>query len=128
MGKLRPDERLEDVRTVVDFWRSLALAPQRRRHAGLQRGRRVNKRYLPADVVDEDGVAWLRAPLDPTSAKASSGSATVSSYAFCTSAIPGSASATPATTNELSDGRHAIVRAYLLLGAPAPGLPLGRTS
>jgi phosphohistidine swiveling domain-containing protein len=120
MGKLRRDERLDEVRTVVDFWRRLTLA-----HRG--DGTLDNKdagftnRYLPADVVAELTAATQ--PLDATAAKALKRlNATVSGYSFLyfTDSRVGIYDSGPYVQ---SDGRHTIVRDYLSLGPSAFAYP-----
>jgi phosphohistidine swiveling domain-containing protein len=120
MGKLRPDERLDEVRTVVDFWRRLALA-----HRGDgtldYKDAGFTNRYLPAGVVDS--LASAAQPLDAASSKALKRlNATVSGYAFlyfCDSRV-GICDSGPYLR---PDGRHTIVRDYLSLGPSAWGYP-----
>jgi phosphohistidine swiveling domain-containing protein len=120
MGKLRRDERLDEVRTVVDFWRRLTLA-----HRG--DGTLDNKdagftnRYLPADVVA--GLTAASQPLDATGAKALKRlNATVSGYSFLyfTDSRVGIYDSGPYVR---PDGRHTIVRDYLSLGPSAFAYP-----
>lgn len=120
LGKLRRDERLEDVRTVVDFWRRLALA-----HRGDgtldNKDARFTNRYLPAPVV-EDLVASGQT-LDPAALKALKRlNATIAGYSFlyfCDSRV-GVCDSGPYPR---PDGRHTIVRDYLSLGPSAWGYP-----
>ncbi len=120
MDKLRPDERLDDVRTVVDFWRRLTLA-----HRGDgtldYKDAGFTNRYLPADVVD--ALAACAQSLDPASSKALKRlNATVSGYAFlyfCDSRV-GICDSGPYPR---PDGRHTIVRDYLSLGPSAWAYP-----
>jgi len=120
MGKLRPDEQLDDVRTVVDFWRRLTLA-----HRGDgtldYKDAGFTNRYLPADVVDT--LAASAQPLDPATSKALKRlNATVSGYAFlyfCDSRV-GICDSGPYPR---PDGRQTIVRDYLSLGPSAWGYP-----
>jgi phosphohistidine swiveling domain-containing protein len=120
MGKLRPDEHVDDVRTVVDFWRRLALA-----HRGDgtldYKDAGFTNRYLPAEVVQ--ALAASAQSLDPASSKALKRlNATVSGYAFlyfCDSRV-GICDSGPYPR---PDGRHTIVRDYLSLGPSAWGYP-----
>jgi phosphohistidine swiveling domain-containing protein len=120
MGRLRPDERIDEIRTVVDFWRRLTLA-----HRGDgtldYKDAGFTNRYLPAPVVD--ALASSAQPLDPASAKALKRlNATVSGYAFlyfCDSRV-GVCDSGPYLR---PDGRHTIVRDYLSLGPSAWGYP-----
>lgn len=80
MGKLAPDERLEDVRTVVDFWRRLSLA-----HRGDgtldYKDAGFTNRYLPTHAVDD--LTRGAAKLDPITGKGLKRlNATVSGYSF----------------------------------------------
>ncbi|SHL42840.1 PEP-utilising enzyme, mobile domain [Pseudonocardia thermophila] len=113
MGRLRRDERIEEIRTVVDFWRRLALA-----HRGDgtldYKDAGFTNRYLPADVVDD--LVRQGTTLDAASAKALKRlNATVSGYSFlyfCDSRV-GVADSGPYPQ---PDGRKTIVRDYLSLG------------
>lgn len=120
MGKLRRDERIEEVRTVVDFWRRLTLA-----HRGDgtldYKDAGFTNRYLPADVVDD--LVAQGSPLDAASSKALKRlNATVSGYSFlyfCDSRV-GICDSGPYPRR---DGRHTIVRDYLSLGPSAWAYP-----
>lgn len=120
MGKLRRDERLDEVRTVIDFWRRLTLA-----HRGDgtldYKDAGFTNRYLPAAEVD--ALAGSARELDPAAAKALKRlNATVSGYSFlyfCDSRV-GICDSGPYPR---PDGRHTIVRDYLSLGPSAFGYP-----
>jgi phosphohistidine swiveling domain-containing protein len=120
MGKLRQDERLDEIRTVVDFWRRLTLA-----HRGDgtldYKDAGFTNRYLPQAQVDELTEKSQR--LDPAAAKALKRlNATVSGYSFlyfCDSRV-GICDSGPYPR---PDGRHTIVRDYLSLGPSAWGYP-----
>jgi phosphohistidine swiveling domain-containing protein len=120
MGKLRRDERIEEVRTVVDFWRRLTLA-----HRGDgtldYKDAGFTNRYLPAGVVE--GLVAAGETLDEASAKALKRlNATVSGYSFlyfCDSRV-GICDSGPYPR---PDGRHTIVRDYLSLGPSAWAYP-----
>ena len=120
MGRLRPDERREEVRTVVDFWRRLTLA-----HRGDgtldYKDAGFTNRYLPPEVVD-----GLVAPGRRSTRRASKAlkrlNATVSGYSFlyfCDSRV-GICDSGPYPR---PDGRRTIVRDYLSLGPSAWGYP-----
>ena len=123
MGRLRRDERTEEIRTVVDFWRRLSLA-----HRGDgtldYKDAGFSDRYLPTAVVSE--LADAATPLDPGSAKALRRlNATVSGYTFlyfCESRV-GVADNGP---YPLADGRHVLVRDFLSLGPSAWDYPWAR--
>ncbi|MGD9991578.1 PEP-utilizing enzyme [Pseudonocardia sp.] len=119
MGKLRRDERREEIRTVVDFWRRLTLA-----HRGDgtldYKDAGFTNRYLPQDVVDElAGAATL---LDPDASKALKRlNATISGYSFlyfCDSRV-GICDSGPYPQGS----RRTIVRDYLSLGPSAWAYP-----
>ncbi|GAA1271065.1 hypothetical protein GCM10009609_37700 [Pseudonocardia aurantiaca] len=120
MGKLRRDERIEEVRTVVDFWRRLTLA-----HRGDgtldYKDAGFTNRYLPSEVVD--GLVASSEALDPAAAKALKRlNATVSGYSFlyfCDSRV-GICDSGPYPR---PDGRHTIVRDYLSLGRSSWAYP-----
>jgi hypothetical protein len=123
MGRLRPDERTEEIRTVVDFWRRLTLA-----HRG--DGTLDNKdagftnRYLPDDVVTSLSAATQR--LDAGAAKALKRlNATVAGYSFLyfTDSRVGIYDSGPYVQ---PDGRHTIVRDYLSLGPSTFDYPWAR--
>ncbi|AFA71151.1 hypothetical protein GPOL_c00750 [Gordonia polyisoprenivorans VH2] len=80
LGKLRPDEDIDDVRTVVDFWRRLTLAYRGDGTLDYKDAGFTN-RYLPDAQVDR-----LRASIDavdPTTARdLQQLNATLSGYAF----------------------------------------------
>ncbi|MDN5938113.1 MAG: hypothetical protein L0H83_05570 [Salinisphaera sp.] len=113
MGRLRRDERIEDIRTVVDFWRRLALAL---RGDGTldNKDAAFTNRYLPPDSVDE--LLGQTSPLDRSSAKALKRlNATAAGYSFlyfCDSRV-GVCDSGPYPQ---AGGRHTIVRDYLCLG------------
>ncbi|WP_369253132.1 PEP-utilizing enzyme [Geodermatophilus amargosae] len=120
MGRLRPDERTEEIRTVVDFWRRLTLA-----HRG--DGTLDNKdagftnRYLSPDVVA--GLTATSQRLDADEAKALKRlNATVAGYSFLyfTDSRVGIYDSGPYVQ---PDGRHTIVRDYLSLGPSAFAYP-----
>jgi hypothetical protein len=123
MGRLRRDERTDETRTVVDFWRRLTLA-----HRGDgtldYKDAGFTDRYLPADVVSE--LAGAATPLDAGSAKALKRlNATVSGYTFlyfCESRV-GVCDSGP---YPLADGRHVLVRDFLSLGPSAWDYPWAR--
>ncbi|GAA1864496.1 hypothetical protein GCM10009836_51060 [Pseudonocardia ailaonensis] len=119
MGKLRRDERREEIRTVVDFWRRLTLA-----HRGDgtldYKDAGFTNRYLPQPVVDElAGAATL---LDPAASKALKRlNATISGYSFlyfCDSRV-GICDSGPYPRGT----RQTIVRDYLSLGPSAWAYP-----
>ncbi|MEJ2890568.1 PEP-utilizing enzyme [Actinomycetospora aeridis] len=120
MGRLRPDENIEDVRTVVDFWRRLSLA-----HRGDgtldYKDAGFSNRYLPEPVVG-DLVGRTR-PVDADAAKALKRlNATISGYSFlyfCDSRV-GICDSGPYPHAE---GRRVIVRDYLSLGRSAWNYP-----
>ena len=120
MGKLRRDERLDEVRAVVDFWRRLALALRGDGTLDYKDAGFTN-RYLPSAEVEEiTGQGQL---LDPAAAKALKRlNATVAGYSFlyfCDSRV-GICDSGPYPR---PDGRHTIVRDYLSLGPSAWGYP-----
>jgi len=113
MGRLRPGERTEEIRTVVDFWRRLTLA-----HRG--DGTLDNKdagftnRYLPPGVVAALTAGSQR--LDADAAKALKRlNATLAGYSFLyfTDSRVGIYDSGPYVQ---PDGRHTIMRDYLSLG------------
>lgn len=120
LGRLRRDERRDEIRTVVDFWRRLTLA-----HRGDgtldYRDAGFTNRYLPADAVER--LAGSTTPLDPGAAKALKRlNATASGYAFlyfCDSRV-GICDSGPYPR---PDGRALIVRDYLSLGRSAWAYP-----
>jgi phosphohistidine swiveling domain-containing protein len=122
MGRLQPDERREEVRTVVDFWRRLTLA-----HRGDgtldYKDAGFTNRYLPPEVVD--GLVASGQELDPASSSSKALkrlNATVSGYAFlyfCDSRV-GICDSGPYPR---PDGRRTIVRDYLSLGPSSWGYP-----
>ncbi|HEY3716521.1 MAG TPA: hypothetical protein VGL39_18500 [Jatrophihabitantaceae bacterium] len=120
MGKLARNERLDEVRTVVDFWRRLTLA--QRGDATLDnKDAGFTNRYLP----DKEVATLLAetAPLDPASAKALKRlNATVSGYSFLyfTDSRVGIYDSGPYPAGE---GRAVIVRDYLCLHSSAFGYP-----
>jgi len=120
LGKLRQDERLDEIRTVVDFWRRLTLA-----HRGDgtldYKDAGFTNRYLPEAALD--ALTGRGQRLDPAQAKALKRlNATVSGYSFlyfCDSRV-GICDSGPYPR---PDGRHTIVRDYLSLGPSAWGYP-----
>lgn len=120
MGRLRHDERIDEIRTVVDFWRRLTLA-----HRG--DGTLDNKdagftnRYLPQHVVE--GMADQAISLNGTTAKVLKRlNATVSGYAFLyfTDSRVGMYDSGP---YPYQDGKRVIVRDFLSLGQSVFGYP-----
>jgi phosphohistidine swiveling domain-containing protein len=119
MGELAPGERIEEVRTVVDFWRRLTLA-----HRGDgtldYKDAGFTNRYLPQPVVDE--LAAAATPLDATASKALKRlNATVSGYSFlyfCDSRV-GICDSGPYPCGT----RRTLVRDYLSLGPSAWAYP-----
>jgi phosphohistidine swiveling domain-containing protein len=120
MGKLRRDERLEEIRAVVDFWRRLALALRGDGTLDYKDAGFTNRYLPPAQVEALTGAGRL---LDPAAAKALKRlNATVSGYSFlyfCDSRV-GICDSGPYPR---PDGRHTIVRDYLSLGPSAWGYP-----
>jgi phosphohistidine swiveling domain-containing protein len=120
MGKLRRDERRDEIRAVVDFWRRLALALRGNGTLDYKDAGFTN-RYLPAAQVEE--VTGQSQLLDPAAAKALKRlNATVSGYSFlyfCDSRV-GICDSGPYPR---PDGRQTIVRDYLSLGPSAWGYP-----
>ena len=124
MGRLAPDERIDDVRTVVDFWRRLTLA-----HRGDgtldYKDARFTNRYLPAPVVEAlaAGGSALDGPAGADSVKTLKRlNATASGYTFlyfCESRV-GTCDSGP---YPLGDGRQVIVRDFLSLGPSAWAYP-----
>jgi len=112
MGKLRPRRANGRRATVVGggLLARLRAGPPRRRHAGLQ-GAGFTNRYFAADrrstaLAGSAQGRWTRKlGQSPQAAQPPPSRATPS----CTSAIHGSASATPAPTHG-PNGRHTIVR------------------
>lgn len=120
MGKLGRSERLEEIRTVVDYWRRLTLALRGDGTLDYKDAGFTN-RYLPAAEVEE--LAGQGQLLDPVAARALKRlNATVSGYSFlyfCDSRV-GICDSGP---YRRTDGRHTIVRDYLSLGPSAWGYP-----
>ncbi|MFR9807032.1 PEP-utilizing enzyme [Pseudonocardia sp. RS010] len=122
MGKLGRDERREEIRTVVDFWRRLALA-----HRGDgtldYKDAGFTNRYLPQPVVDE--LTDAGTVLDPAASKALKRlNATVSGYSFlyfCDSRV-GICDSGPYPRRGAA-ARRTIVRDYLSLGPSAWAYP-----
>ncbi|WP_181779253.1 PEP-utilizing enzyme [Pseudonocardia pini] len=120
MEKLRPEERRQEVRTVVDFWRRLTLA---HRGDGTMdyKDAGFTNRYLAPETVEE--LVGQGQRLDPASSKALKRlNATVSGYSFlsfCDSRV-GICDSGPYPRR---DGRHTIVRDYLALGPSAWAYP-----
>ena len=120
MGKVRRDERRDEVRAVVDFWRRLALA-----HRGDgtldYKDAGFTNRYLPGEVVTE--LTDAATALDPAGAKALKRlNATVSGYSFlyfCDSRV-GICDSGP---YPYSGDQQTIVRDYLSLGPSAWAYP-----
>ncbi|MCE3551424.1 hypothetical protein LWC33_08155 [Pseudonocardia sp. RS11V-5] len=119
MGKLKPSERREEIRTVVDFWRRLTLA---HRGDGTMdyKDAGFTNRYLPQGVVDE--LADAATPLDAAASKALKRlNATVSGYSFlyfCDSRV-GICDSGPYPRGT----RKTLVRDYLSLGPSAWAYP-----
>lgn len=120
MGKLGRNERLDEIRTVVGFWRRLTLALRGdgtldNKDAGF------TNRYLPSAEVGQ--LASRGRLLDPQAAKALKRlNATASGYSFlyfCDSRV-GICDSGP---YRRPDGRHTIIRDYLSLGPSAWGYP-----
>ena len=120
MGKLAPDERIEDVRTVVDFWRRLTLA-----HRGDgtldYKDAGFTNRYLPPPVVQElvEGASTMDGDAVKLLKRLN---ATASGYTFlyfCESRV-GTCDSGP---YPLGDGRQVIVRDFLSLGPSAWDYP-----
>lgn len=120
MGRLRRDEKIDEIRTVVDFWRRLSLS-----HRG--DGTLDNKdagysnRYLPDDVVTR--LVAAAQPLDDGSRKALRRlNATISGYAFLyfTDSRVGVYDSGPYPQPA---GRRTIVRDYLSLGPSSFAYP-----
>lgn len=120
MGRMRRDEKIEDVRAVVDFWRRLTLA-----HRGDgtldYKDAKFSNRYLPEPVVTS--LIAESQPLDAAAVKALKRlNATISGYSFlyfCDSRV-GICDSGPYFH---SDGRQVIVRDYLSLGTSAWNYP-----
>jgi hypothetical protein len=120
MGRLRPDENLDDVRTVVDFWRRLSLA-----HRGDgtldYKDAGFSNRHLPQAVVDD--LVSATEPLAADSAKTLKRlNATITGYSFlyfCDSRV-GICDTGPYPR---PDGSRVIVRDYLSLGRSAWNYP-----
>jgi hypothetical protein len=112
MGRLRRDERLHDVRIVIDFWRRLALA-QRGDGTLDNKDAGFTNRYLPNDLVSR--MQAEAHPLDAAERKALKRlNATVSGYSFLsfTDSRVGIYDSGPYPT---ADGRMTILRDYLCL-------------
>jgi hypothetical protein len=123
MGLLRRDERLDEVRAVVDFWRRLTLA---HRGDGTMdyKDAGFTNRYLTPEVVGELVAGGV--PLDEASAKVLKRlNATASGYTFlyfCESRV-GVCDNGP---YPLADGRAVLVRDFLSLGPSAWDYPWAR--
>ncbi|NGP08086.1 hypothetical protein G6038_21925 [Rhodococcus sp. 14C212] len=120
MGKLAPGELREEIRTVVDFWRRLALA-----HRGDgtldYKDAGFTNRYLPPHVVDE--LRRSETVLDPATSKALKRlNATVSGYSFLyfTDSRVGTCDSGPYPD---SGTQQTIVRDYLSLGPSSWAYP-----
>lgn len=120
MGKLRPDEKRDEIRAVVDFWRRLTLA-----HRGDgtldYKDAGFTNRYLPGAVVTE--LTGAATTLDAATAKSLKRlNATVSGYSFlyfCDSRVGICDSGPyPHAGNE-----QTIVRDYLSLGPSSWAYP-----
>jgi hypothetical protein len=112
MGRLRRDERLDDVRSVVDFWRRLTLA-QRGDGTLDNKDAGFTNRYLPPDLVTS--LQQAAAPLEAADRKALKRlNATVSGYSFLafTDSRVGIYDSGPYPAG---DGRVTILRDYLCL-------------
>jgi phosphohistidine swiveling domain-containing protein len=123
MGLLRRDERLDEVRAVVDFWRRLTLA---HRGDGTMdyKDAGFTNRYLEPEVVEE--LVAGGAPLDDSSTKVLKRlNATASGYTFlyfCESRV-GVCDSGP---YPLADGRAVLIRDFLSLGPSAWDYPWAR--
>jgi phosphohistidine swiveling domain-containing protein len=123
MGLLRRDERIDEVRAVVDFWRRLTLA-----HRGDgtldYKDAGFTNRYLAPEVVQE--LVAGGAALDDGSARLLKRlNATASGYTFlyfCESRV-GVCDSGP---YPLADGRAVLVRDFLSLGPSAWDYPWAR--
>ncbi|MGH9001471.1 MAG: PEP-utilizing enzyme, partial [Acidimicrobiia bacterium] len=116
MGELQPDERVDEIRAVVDFWRRLTLA---HRNDGALNNKDVGdaNRYLPDELVRRYDAE--RRPLDDdTRATFRRLNATLAGYAFLyyTDSRVGIYDSGP---YELDRDRLLIIRDYLQLGRSA---------
>lgn len=116
MGELEPDQNVDGIRTVVDFWRRLTLA---QRNDGALNNKDANDAnpYLPESIVQKY-VAEAR-PLDEeTQGTFRRLNATLAGYAFLyfTDSRVGIYDSGP---YDLGDGRLLIIRDYLTLGRSA---------
>lgn len=116
MGELRPDERVDEIRSVVDFWRRLTLA---HRNDGALNNKDVgdSNPYLPDDLVRR--YAAETTPFDDgTRAVFRRFNATLAGYAFLyyTDSRVGIYDSGP---YELDGDRLLIIRDYLQLGRSA---------
>lgn len=113
MGSMGPGDHLEEVRTVIDFWRRLTLA--HRGDGTLDNGDAgKTNRYLPAEAVG--ALVAATEPLDgeaPTALRRLS--ATLSGYCFLlyTDSRVGICDHGP---YRLEDGRELLVRDFFMLG------------
>ncbi|MGV1047001.1 MAG: hypothetical protein ACOYD4_00545 [Solirubrobacterales bacterium] len=112
IGAIAPDDEFERVRTVVDFWRRMALA-QRGDGTLDNKDAGDTNRYLPAGVVAE--LAAQARPLGEHARALARVDATLASYAFLlyTESRVGIYDSGP---YELGDGRRMVVRDYLRIG------------
>lgn len=120
MGKLRRDERVDEVQRVVDFWRRLTLA-QRGDGTLDNKDAGFTNRYLPDDEVAE--LLSHTAPLDEPAAKALKRlNATASGYSFLyfTDSRVGIYDSGPYPAG---DGKVVLVRDYLCLQPSVFGYP-----
>jgi hypothetical protein len=111
-GRLQPGDELDRVKTVIDFWRRLALA-QRGDGTLDNKDAGDSNRYLPDDVVRT--LADTAQPLGEHRRALNRLDATLSSYAFLlyTESRVGIYDSGP---YDLGDGRTMIVRDYVRIG------------
>jgi hypothetical protein len=116
MGELKPDENVDGIRTVVDFWRRMTLA---QRNDGALNNKDANDAnpYLP-DAIVQKFTAESRPLDDDTRATFRRLNATLAGYAFLyyTDSRVGIYDSGP---YDLGDGRLLIIRDYLQLGRSA---------
>ncbi|HEX4109954.1 MAG TPA: hypothetical protein VHX88_17595 [Solirubrobacteraceae bacterium] len=111
-GRIAPGDEFDRVRTVIDFWRRMALA-QRGDGTLDNKDAGDSNRYLPDGVVRE--LAELAQPLGESRRALNRLDATLSSYAFLlyTESRVGIYDSGP---YDLGDGRTLIVRDYMRIG------------
>lgn len=112
MGRIKPGDEFDRIKTVIDFWRRLALA-QRGDGTLDNKDAGDSNRYLPDDVVQE--LAAKTKPLGEDATALKRLDASLSSYAFLlyTESRVGIYDSGP---YDLGDGRTMIVRDYLNIG------------